>query len=282
MFYAGDNSGPESDTLQPLIHIIEQSVDVSQWADAIDASQQSFAFSARLRTFCGLDAAAVEVDFVSADGAVLGAYKSCMYRHTLWGLAGDVRVAPVGTRSIVVRGKSWAYSGTASDGYFDDFSLLACGNPDAAGDDSSDCPAAPAALKCLATTTSVVTSSIMDEVEQACTGILSVGGAFGFTFPQYIRTGYCTQTCASKWRAFKTQLNAAVAPTGCQMFTALRTTIDAEIRQIDARCASPVSDDYALVFDDLNAGSVAAWQPVTAAVSVVGVAAATWLLGNLR
>lgn len=119
-FFAGESSQAT----------IFQHVDVSAYADAIDAGEQSFHFEAYVRSYSGfaaLDSANVFVIYWDGEDIENDAtiFESGEYFNTAWTLIEDTRLAPPGTRMITVVLMSIRYGGYDNDGYFDDIALYA-------------------------------------------------------------------------------------------------------------------------------------------------------------
>ncbi|MCK5857574.1 MAG: T9SS type A sorting domain-containing protein [Bacteroidales bacterium] len=113
-FFAGAGAGPFE---------IYQDIDVSGYADYIDASYQRFIFSGWIADWNGSDKARIIVEFRDASNAVLESYNTGEQGTTTWTQYTDTRTAPVGTRAIRIRLISTRYDGTDNDGYLDDLSL---------------------------------------------------------------------------------------------------------------------------------------------------------------
>jgi hypothetical protein len=105
---------------------IYQDVNVSSYATDIDAGNQEFTFLGYTRSYnqAPVDGARMIVEYRSAASTVLGSYDTGYTTNTLgWILYGDIRLAPVGTRTIRIRLLSLVNSGSSVDGYFDNLSL---------------------------------------------------------------------------------------------------------------------------------------------------------------
>lgn len=115
-FFAGAGANAE----------LAQSVDVSGYASAIDASQQVFDFQGYVGGHLAPDndTSRIVVEYRNA-GGVLDSYDTGNIdppQYT-WLFVSDSRTAPVGTREIKVRLISTRKDGTNNDGYYDALSL---------------------------------------------------------------------------------------------------------------------------------------------------------------
>jgi hypothetical protein len=105
---------------------IYQNVNVSTYAVDIDAGNQQFTFYGYTRSYnqAPADAARIVVEYRNAASVVIGSYDTGYTTNTSgWVMNGDVRMAPVGTRTIRIRLLSLVNSGPSVDGYFDNLSL---------------------------------------------------------------------------------------------------------------------------------------------------------------
>ncbi|MEM8960297.1 MAG: Calx-beta domain-containing protein [Acidobacteriota bacterium] len=101
---------------------IAQDVDVSGFAQRIDAGIQRFVFTGWVRIFNQNpgDLTRMIVEYRDADDQVLELWDTLSVRHkTAWTRYGDLRVAPVGTRTIRVRLLGIKRDGNNNDAYFD-------------------------------------------------------------------------------------------------------------------------------------------------------------------
>lgn len=106
--------------------VMMQPVDVSQWAELVDAGGLSIAFEGWSRCWdIGNDAQWFTVDFVNDSGGALQTFTGAANTSTAWAQVTDARYAPTGTRAVVVRLHCTKGSGTVCDGYFDDMSVVA-------------------------------------------------------------------------------------------------------------------------------------------------------------
>jgi hypothetical protein len=122
-FYAGAWNSPD-----PIASELYQDVDVSGNAASIDAGTASYTFSAWMRIFgFGNDKGNIIVEYRDASSAVLTSYNTGFNTTTTWKNYTDTRNAPVGTRTIRIRLISTLVSGSDSDGYMDDLSLISNG-----------------------------------------------------------------------------------------------------------------------------------------------------------
>lgn len=108
---------------------LAQTVDISPYAQAIDAGRQQFKFWAYVRCYDqeNPDKTRVIVEYRdAAGGKILDRYDSGLVKSVkFWRPLSDTRLAPVGTRSIRVRLVSIRTHAEANDGYFDGLSLRA-------------------------------------------------------------------------------------------------------------------------------------------------------------
>lgn len=117
-FFAGPGSGTAIGETTEL----QQDVDVSAYAAAIDAGSQPFTFAGYIRAIN--DEARVTVEYQTAAGAVLASYDSGIWTaDTHWELLHDVRLAPAGTRTVRVRLLTTYLEPTNNSGYFDALTL---------------------------------------------------------------------------------------------------------------------------------------------------------------
>ncbi|MDB5256780.1 MAG: large protein [Chitinophagaceae bacterium] len=119
-FYAG---GADANPCE-----LYQDIDVSSFSTSIDASASTFSFSTWMRSYAmafGVynDKGRVIVEYRNASSTVLSTYDSGFHGSLSWTQYSDVRVAPVGTRTIRIRLISDASINSDSDGYFDDLVL---------------------------------------------------------------------------------------------------------------------------------------------------------------
>jgi len=120
-FYAG---GADANPCE-----LYQDIDVSAFSTSIDASSSTFTFSTWMRSYASLgfgvynDRGRALVEYRDASSAVLSSYDTGLRGSTIWTQYSDMRVAPVGTRTIRIRLISDASINSDSDGYFDDVSL---------------------------------------------------------------------------------------------------------------------------------------------------------------
>lgn len=121
------------------------------------------------------------------------------------------------------------------------------------------------------TVTSLVSSDALDEVAAVCSRVLSTGTAFGFTFPQAIRTGKCTESCAAAWRPFSAEVRAAEKP-DCPVYNGISGSIETQMALVDSRCSNPVPD----VAEVVEVASAAA-RSLSAAASLLALALAVLL-----
>ncbi len=138
--FEGDNyffGGPGSGTAIGETTELQQDVDVSAYAAAIDAGQQPFTFAGYIRAL--VDEARVVVEYQSVSGSVLASYDSGLFTEdTHWELLRDVRTAPPGTRLIRVRLLATYLEPTNNSGYFDAFTLVADDGAPASTFDAGD------------------------------------------------------------------------------------------------------------------------------------------------
>ncbi|MEM9337453.1 MAG: endonuclease/exonuclease/phosphatase family protein [Bacteroidota bacterium] len=104
---------------------VYQEVDVSEYANGIDAGVQSFLFNGFVRTYNGSDRSRIIIEYLDDDNAVLDTFDSDWRNNSSsWASIDDERVAPIGTRTIKVTLRSMrGFWGSSNDGYFDDLSL---------------------------------------------------------------------------------------------------------------------------------------------------------------
>lgn len=104
---------------------MQQDVDVSAYAVAIDTGTQSFDFTGYVRSFAGIDKSRIVLEYLnSAKDNVLSSFDSGEIANKYaWQAVTDTRLAPAGTRYIRVRLISKRGSGFNNDGYFDALSL---------------------------------------------------------------------------------------------------------------------------------------------------------------
>lgn len=120
-FYAG---GADANPCE-----LYQDVDVTSFSTSIDAGLSTFTFSSWMRSYAYLgfgvynDKGRVLVEYRNSTSTVLSTYDSGLRGSTSWTHYSDIRLAPVGTRTIRIRLISDASINSDSDGYFDDISL---------------------------------------------------------------------------------------------------------------------------------------------------------------
>lgn len=106
---------------------LTQTVDVSDYACAIDAGIQRFIFSGFIYSFNQQpqDLARIVVQYLSVTNALLTSYDSGdQTTLSTWNALTNTTLAPVGTRSIRIRLISTRQSGTDNDGNYDNLSLI--------------------------------------------------------------------------------------------------------------------------------------------------------------
>jgi len=107
---------------------LEQTVDLTSYANHIDNGVQDFYFSGYVRSWSQqpADESQIELHFLSEAGDELSADTLGPYAEiNSWLLAEATMNAPVGARSIRITLHSIRHSGTNNDGYFDALSLVA-------------------------------------------------------------------------------------------------------------------------------------------------------------
>ncbi len=122
-FYAGPVANAE----------LRQDVDVSAYAEEVDAGTQSFLFNGYVRSYpqTPADFARIVIEYRNSSSTVLASFDSGnIANNTAWQLVQHSQVAPVGTRVIRVRLISTRNNGTQNDGYYDGLSLQAEGTID--------------------------------------------------------------------------------------------------------------------------------------------------------
>ncbi len=103
---------------------LQQDVDVSVYAAAIDAGTQSFSFTGYVHSWAGLDTSRIVLEYLNVTkDNVLSSFDSGELAPTAWQAVSDTRLAPAGTRYIRVRLISNRHMGNNNDGYFDALSL---------------------------------------------------------------------------------------------------------------------------------------------------------------
>jgi len=124
-----ERSGARSITAGPSPYgevVLVQPVAVAQWAELIDAGMLSITFDGWSRAYDNdNDPHRFRVDFVDADGAILQAFEGMSHTTASWVQSTDVRIAPAGTREVVVRLHCTKSIGTDCGGYYDDMSVTA-------------------------------------------------------------------------------------------------------------------------------------------------------------
>ncbi len=115
MFFAGVGANAQ----------LGQVVDVSQWAESIDAREQFFKFTGWLRVFdqSPRDTARYILEFRAADESVLESFDTGEKTPISWTQISYFQIAPPGTRSIRVRMVAKRNRGDNNDGYFDALDL---------------------------------------------------------------------------------------------------------------------------------------------------------------
>ena len=116
-FFAGATSSAE----------LFQEVDVSDNSIDIDAGDQLYTFTCYLHSWpqAPADEGRVVVDYIDSADEILDTYDTGINTTTnQWVLYTDVRLAPVGTRTIKVTLKSVRRTGTNNDGYIDNIELI--------------------------------------------------------------------------------------------------------------------------------------------------------------
>ena len=112
---------------------LRQDVDVSGFAQRIDAGLQRFAFEGWVhsRNESPRDTSRIVVEYRDAgNNIILDSYDSGPHaNHDSWRWLNDLRLAPASTRTIRVRLLATRNQGTVNDGRFDDLSLRALGVP---------------------------------------------------------------------------------------------------------------------------------------------------------
>lgn len=116
-FFAGINSSAE----------LFQEVDVSNNSVKIDAGDQLYTFSCYLHSWqqAPADEGSVIVDYLDISDVILDTYDTGINTVSdQWVLHTDVRLAPIGTRTIKVTIKSVRKAGSNNDGYIDNVQLI--------------------------------------------------------------------------------------------------------------------------------------------------------------
>jgi hypothetical protein len=119
-FGAGDSAG---------VSEIYQDIDVSSFANDIDAGGINFSFSGYISTWNGLDEGRIIIEYRNSSNVVLSSYDTGLQIPTVWTKFSDTRVANINTRIVRVRLLSTRNQGNYSDGYIDNLELYAFGNP---------------------------------------------------------------------------------------------------------------------------------------------------------
>ena len=118
---------------------LSQDVDVSAFANTIDAGNQIFEFLGTVYSGDGnRDNSRIIVEYRDVSGNVLETFDSGeIFSLLLWRQVADIRSAPEGTRTIRVRLRARRLSGSNNDGYFDALALRAIPGPTLAASDVS-------------------------------------------------------------------------------------------------------------------------------------------------
>lgn len=107
---------------------LRQDVDLAAFASGVDGGNQSFEFSARVRSWdqSPADISQIILEYLNHDKTqILASHDLGQYSNTsAWVLVTHSRLAPAGTRFIRIRLISIRFAGTNNDGYFDAVSLL--------------------------------------------------------------------------------------------------------------------------------------------------------------
>ncbi|MCH8048403.1 MAG: Ig-like domain-containing protein [Planctomycetes bacterium] len=104
---------------------LKQDVDVTTLAAEIDAGRVGFKFSGWLQSFDQdpPDKGRIIVEYRSGGDVVLATFDTLARSDLSWTLYRDLRIAPIGTRTVRIRLFAYRASGTANDGYIDDLYL---------------------------------------------------------------------------------------------------------------------------------------------------------------
>jgi hypothetical protein len=103
---------------------LQQTVDVSAFADTIDADDQRFAFEVFVRTG-GIDLAAVVVEYLDDLGSVLDTFEPGDISSDLnWTRVADFHTAPPSTRQVRVRLIGQRFEGDTTEAFFDHVALV--------------------------------------------------------------------------------------------------------------------------------------------------------------
>lgn len=118
MFYSGCNNEGH----------LYQDIDVSGYVGAIDAGGAEFTFTGWTRSHdqgaSPDDERRIVIEYRdAANTTVLDSYDSGKMNTTTWIQTTDVRMAPVGTRTVRINLYSYLNTGPSVDGYFDDLSF---------------------------------------------------------------------------------------------------------------------------------------------------------------
>lgn len=110
---------------------LQQDINVSAFAGAIDSSNQDFQFNGYVRAWpqSPADSSQIIIEYRDATNTViLDSFDSGEISDTdNWVLVTDLRTAPIDTRFIRIRLISTRYNGSNNDGYFDGLSLEPAG-----------------------------------------------------------------------------------------------------------------------------------------------------------
>ncbi len=114
------DTGPDS----PSVFTLRQDVDVSAWADLIDAGLLSFSFEGWARTyFNDNDYFRFRIRFRDDAGMVIEVWNTDWQTSDVWELHDDMRTMPAGTRSLRVDLGCEKFGGTYCNAYFDAMDL---------------------------------------------------------------------------------------------------------------------------------------------------------------
>ena len=121
-------TGGVSGTTGPWTNVMEQVVDLTPWAAAIDAGHAATSFTGWGRSNeadGAADLASLTVDWLNAGGGPTGAFGTgSISPYNQWLPFSDERTVPPGTRSVRIALRFVRQGGLSTDGFFDDLSLL--------------------------------------------------------------------------------------------------------------------------------------------------------------
>lgn len=106
-----------------------QDIDVSSYANDIDAGSITFQFTGYISTWNGNDEGQIILEYRDASNSILSSYDTGLQTPTSWTLFSNSQVAPANVRIVRIRLLSTKHQGSYNDGYIDNLELYAVNDP---------------------------------------------------------------------------------------------------------------------------------------------------------